>query len=360
MFQEELRAERDKLRNILFQRVEGVAIINSDHIIEYQNESLKEKVGDCLGKECHRVLRECRFPCKKCIMHEAFKTGILQRNEFDTSDGKSYEQTYTPFRESDGKEKVVVTVRDITEIKASRISAYRSEQLVALGELATGVAHEINNPINGIINYAQILLNRHSTDLKVKDIGSRIVKESGRVARIVESLLSFSRREKRSKVTTGFEEIFKDTMTLTAAQMRKDAIHLHSVIPPHLPEISVVPQEIQQVMLNILSNARFSLNKKYPKSHEDKLIEVNADVMSDNGNQYVRISFRDYGTGIPGPIIDKIMNPFFSTKPRGQGTGLGLSISHGIINDHGGEIFIDSIEDKFTNVVVQIPVGNKL
>jgi PAS domain S-box-containing protein len=358
--QEELRAERDKLRNILFQRVEGVAIVNSNYIIEYQNESLKLKIGDGRGKTCYQIFRERQRPCKSCIMHKAFKTGILQRNEFDTSDGKSYEQTYTPFRESDGKEKVVVTVRDITEIKASRISVYRSEQLVALGELATGVAHEINNPINGIINYAQILINKHSNDPKVKDISLRIVNESDRVARIVESLLSFARRERRSKVTTSLGEILQDTLTLTEAQMRKDAIQLNSVIPTHLPEITVVPQEIQQVILNILSNARFSLNKKYPKSHEDKIIEISAGVKSANRNKYLQVSFRDHGTGIPGHIIDKVINPFFSTKPQGQGTGLGLSISHGIINEHGGKMFIESKEDMFTNVIVELPVGQNL
>ena len=358
--QEELRAERDKLRNILFQRVEGVGIVNSNYIIEYQNESLKKKIGDSQGKNCYRVFRERHRPCKNCIMHKAFKTGVLQRNEFDSSDGKSYEQTYTPFKESDGGEKVVVTVRDITEIKASRISAFRSEQLIALGELAAGVAHEINNPINGIINYAQILINKHSKNLKVKDIASRIVNESDRVARIVESLLSFARREKRSKVKANIEKILEDTLTLTEAQMRKDAIHLHSHIPPYLPEIIVVPQEIQQVMINILSNARFSLNKKYRDSHEDKIIKINTNVKSDNGNKYLQISFRDHGTGIPGHIIDKVMNPFFSTKPRGKGTGLGLSISHGIINDHGGKMYIESKEGKFANVIVELPLGQSL
>ena len=254
----------------------------------------------------------------------------------------------------------MVTLRDITEAKASRAAVFRTEQLAALGELAAGVAHEINNPINGILNYAQILINKNRHNPEITEIAGRVVKESDRVARIVESLLSFARRECQSKFPASVEEILEDSLTLTAAQMRKDAIRIHLNVAPGIPRVIAVPQEIQQVLINILSNARYSLNQKYPNGHDEKRIDIEAGQADLDGTPFVRISCLDHGMGIPANIIDKVMNPFFSTKPKGKGTGLGLSISHGIVSDHGGTLAIDGIPDKSARVTLFLPAAHPL
>ncbi len=357
--QEDLRSEHDKLRRILFHRLEGVGIIDADYTIEYLNEPLESELGECKGKKCYRAFRGSHQPCEDCIMQKAFLSGKLERSEFNSASGRIYEQTYTPFSESNGQEKVVVTLRDVTEVKSARAATYRAEQLAALGELAAGVAHEINNPINGIINYAQILINKNSHNSEVNDIASRIRKESNRVALIVESLLSFARRERQYKIPVNLNDMIDDSLTLMMSQMRKEAITVKTDIETNLPPIFAVPQEIQQVFINILSNARYSLNKKYPDSSEDKIIQIKAKFLnSAKTTDYVQISFLDYGTGIPPDIIDKVMNPFFSTKPRGAGTGLGLSITHSIVSEHGGKMVIDSLENEYTSVTIDLPTAS--
>jgi two-component system NtrC family sensor kinase len=355
--QEAIRSERDKLHRILSHLMEGVCIVNTDHIVEYQNDILKKYLGECSGQACYKSFRQTETPCEPCLMHTAIRKGKVQQHEFETPDGRAFEQAYTPVTDVDERQKVVVLLRDVTEKKASMAAIMRAEQLAALGEMAAGVAHEINNPINGIINYAQILVNRSSADSFVCDLGERMIKEGDRIARIVEGLLSFARKKKEEKTLAAVEDILSDSLALTAAQMRKDSIVVKKNIAANLPPVLVQANEIEQVFVNIISNARYALNKKFTEPHKDKLLEISAAAHSANRGLQVRIAFCDYGVGIPANLIDKICHPFFSTKTEGKRTGLGLSISHGIINEHGGKLWIDSIEGKFTRVSVELPAA---
>ena len=128
-----------------------------------------------------------------------------------------------------------------------------------------------------------------------------------------------------------------------------------TAVPSDLPEIVANPQQIQQVFMNLISNARYALNQKYPGVHEDKILEIRGERTVADGGTRVRLTFRDTGTGIPAGLIEKVVDPFFSTKPSGQGTGLGLSICNGIIRDHGGTLRIKSVEGEFTSVTVDLP-----
>lgn len=247
---------------------------------------------------------------------------------------------------------------EITDRRAAEAETIRAGQLAALGELAAGVAHEINNPINGIINYAQMLLNKGIPDSKDQDLAARIIKESDRIAHIVRSLLSFARAGKEEKYPVNIHEIMSETLGLTETQLKKDGIKLEIDIPVNLPRIIAQPQQLEQVFLNIISNARYALNQKYPGEHKNKILEIRSGERMIGKSPYVRISFNDRGTGIPGALLDKVMNPFYSTKPSNIGTGLGLSISHSIIKNHGGKLTIDSVEGEFTKVIIELPVIN--
>jgi PAS domain S-box-containing protein len=356
--QDAIESERDKLERILSHLHEGVSIISRDRVVEYQNQIFSDYFGDCEGQTCHAAIHGEQRPCQPCLMKAALKSGRIRLAEFETPDGRSFEKAYTPVTDVDDQQKVVALLRDVTEKKVATAAIMRAEQLAALGELAAGVAHEINNPINGIINYAQILANKTLEGDPVHDIAARLIKEGDRIARIVEGLLSFARRRHEDKIVVSIDEILSDSMTLTASQLRSDNITVKTDLPDDLPDVKAQAHEIEQVFVNIISNARHALNEKFsePCDHGAKILEITAETATSNGRPYVRVSFKDNGCGISAAVIDKVMNPFFSTKSEGKRTGLGLSISHGIVEEHGGRLSIESEEGRYTKVVMELPV----
>jgi C4-dicarboxylate-specific signal transduction histidine kinase len=247
--------------------------------------------------------------------------------------------------------------QEITDHKLAKAESLRASHLAALGELAAGVAHEINNPTNGIVNYAQILANQSKEGSQEHDLAGRIIKEGIRIAGIVSNLLSFARNGKEEKGPVGIQTIVYDSLALTETQLKKDGIRLMINVPSDLPNFIAHPQQIEQVFLNIISNARYALNQKYPGAHDNKVFEITAKKITADDSPHIQIIFYDRGIGIPPGILNKIMNPFFTTKPYNISTGLGLSISHGIITDHGGNIMADSIEGEFTKIIIELPVG---
>ena len=251
-------------------------------------------------------------------------------------------------------------IEALKEKEKLEVGAMRSAQLASIGEIAAGGAHEVNNPTNSIINLAQILLNECNPESSEHDIAGRILKEGERIANIVTNLLSFARVSKeKEKNPVNLSKIISDTIALAKAQMRKDQIHLLTDIPLSLSKVIANSQQLQQVFLNVIINARYALNQKYSEAHENKIFEILSKELTINKRHYVRVIFQDRGTGIPANKIEKIMNPFYSTKPTGMGTGLGLSISHGIISDHGGHIRVESREGEFTKVIIDLPASDK-
>ena len=248
-------------------------------------------------------------------------------------------------------------LQDITETKKIRAEAMRAGHLAALGELAAGVAHEINNPINGIISYAEILKDESTDRGEDDDIPTRIIKEGDRVAEIVKNLLVFARDRKEEHSPTHIRDILADALALVERQIAKDGIKLKVDVSPDLPKIKALNQEIQQVFLNIISNARYALNQRFPEFHEDKVFEISAETLENKEKNYVRIVFYDRGTGISDRLLDRISEPFYSTKPKNEGTGLGLSISHGIIENHRGKLRFESVEGEYTKVIVDLPLN---
>jgi PAS domain S-box-containing protein len=252
----------------------------------------------------------------------------------------------------------ITVLRTNAEREHARAEAMRASHLASIGELAAGVAHEINNPINGIINYSQILINTTKEGTKEHDIASRIIKESDRIAGIVRSLLSFTHDRGQEKRPVKIHEIISETLSLTGAQLRKDGIKLKVNIPSHLPHIFAQPQQIEQVFLNLISNSRYTLNRKYSHTHEDKFIEITVKETTIEGQQHIQIEFYDRGSGISANLLNKIANPFFTTKPSGEGIGLGLSICQSIVTNHGGNLSFESVEGEFTKVIVTLPASN--
>ncbi len=255
----------------------------------------------------------------------------------------------------------IATIRDLTEEKMRKSEALRAGQLAAIGELAAGVAHEINNPINGIINYTQILLDNADEryDETDKDFMSRIIKEGERIAHIVGNLLSFARQRDDVVEEVYVSEIIEDSVSLLMHQMQKDGIHLTVDIPPDIPPIQGNPQQLQQVIINLLTNAVYALNQRYTEKTREKRLEIRCRTKTAMGKEYVAITVTDWGVGIPQNIIERVFDSLFTTKPPGKGTGLGLSISKGLVREHQGFLSVESRLGGPTVATVDLPIGSK-
>jgi len=364
--EEALRESERNFRNLyreynsLIETIPDRVLLISSHMkILWANSVVKSERGDenLFDKICYKTICKSPGPCSMCPVVKCFSTGVQEREHILTPDNKYFDIIATPIKDEEGKIiKVLQVARDITEKMFLQKDAVRTSHLASIGELAAGVAHEINNPVTGIINYAQILANKNTEGTREYDICKRIIKEGERIALITRSLLSFARPGREKKRTVPLKEIIADTITLSGTQMAKEDIKTIIKLPEDLPDTIVNPAQIQQVFLNILSNARHALNKKYPERHENKIIEISAEKIINNPS-YIKIIFLDYGCGISENIIDKVMNPFFSTEPLGEASGLGLSISYGIIKEHNGKIEIESKEGEFTGVIITLPIA---
>lgn len=233
----------------------------------------------------------------------------------------------------------------------------QAQKLESIGTLASGVAHEINNPLTGIINYAQLIHDRME-NATLRDYAQGIIDEGNRVASIVKSLLSFSRQEKERHSPANMADIVNATVSLIRAVLHRDQIELTMDIPPDLPLLKCRTQQIQQVLLNLLTNARDALNDRYPQPHPDKTLHISVELIERKDGSWLRTIVEDHGSGISADIIDRIFDPFFSTKPREKGTGLGLSVSYGLVRDHHGRLEVESVPNAYTRFIMDLPVEN--
>ncbi len=232
------------------------------------------------------------------------------------------------------------------------------QKLESIGTLAGGVAHEINNPINGIINYAQLIKDKYENDETVTEYSSEIIRESERVVSIVRNLLTFSRNEKESHSPARIDDIINSTVSLISTVFKHDQIKLNIEIPEDLPELKCRSQQIRQVIMNLMTNARDSLNEKFKGYNEQKVMSISVSQFEKEDRRWMRIIVEDAGNGISEDIENKIFDPFFTTKDRAIGTGLGLSISYGIVKDHHGKLYFESTIGKYTRFYLELPIDN--
>jgi PAS domain S-box-containing protein len=311
-----------------------------------------------IGKKVCDILHGGHGDGLQCPLEEfiGYQQTRISETELHGLNG-SYMLTVSPLIEENGEINTTLLVaRNLTEEEVLRAESIRAAQLAAIGELASGVAHEINNPINGIINYARIILDDPG-DREAADNLLNIITEGKRIAAIVSNLLDFARGREDTPIEATIDEIISSSMQLVAHLLKKDGISCSVEIAEDLPPLYCNQRQLQQVVLNIISNARYALNKRYSTPSPEKKLLVQAKLKSIEDKPCIALTITDFGTGISREIRDRLFDPFFSTKPKGEGTGLGLSISHGLISDHGGKIRVRSRLGQWSRFTIELPVG---
>ncbi|MEP6617892.1 MAG: PAS domain S-box protein [bacterium] len=240
-------------------------------------------------------------------------------------------------------------MRDVTDEQRLAEQLLQQEKLAAVGQLVSGVAHELNNPLAGVMAFSQLLLAPPTPlDEESRIAVETIYRESQRAAKIVSSLLTFARQQPAERSTTHLNNIITDTLELRRYALRTAGVEVTLVLQPDLPVTWADPFQLQQVVLNLIVNAEQALGNRLGGG---RILIRSARV----GNQVV-VSVKDNGPGIAPEQRDRIFNPFFTTKPVGQGTGLGLSISDGIIREHGGRIRVESTLGGGATFIVEMPL----
>ena len=342
----------------------AIFLLSPDMTVIWANRYTSVALGygdsDLRGYCCCELFKNAADSCRDCHALECFQTGKPVSTEVTFNDGRIWAVSAFPITDEQGiVNKVVMIYRDITEKIKLKAETMRAGHLASLGELAAGVAHEINNPINGIINYARMLEDKSKHGSKEHELASEIIREGRRITKIVKSLLTFAKSGHEGKSSVSVLTILSDTLSLTQKLLEKNGVHLKTAFPAHPPLIIANQNQIQQVFLNIINNALYALNQRHQGTDKDKRLEIIGKEITTDDQPYMRITFRDWGTGIPASILNRVVQPFFSTKPAGQGIGLGLSISHGIISEHKGRMQIESKEKEFTKVIIDLPINKK-
>ncbi len=227
----------------------------------------------------------------------------------------------------------------------------QSEKMVAVGQLISGVAHELNNPLTAILGYSQLLKSDEFTTPRGADYVEKLYKQALRTHRIVQNLLSVARQHKPERTQARLNHILEDTVGLREYDMKLNNIRVHRDFDPRLPVTSADPHQLQQVFLNILNNA-FDAIQESGGGGGDVWIRT----CTNDGRICVEIT--DSGTGVKNP--HKIFDPFYTTKPVGKGTGLGLSICYGIIKEHAGEILVKNSPPRGATFTIFLPVARPL
>jgi signal transduction histidine kinase len=279
-----------------------------------------------------------------------------------TAEGQSrpVSVSFTPLS-TEGEEVMIISLRDLSlrkKLEAEREEMqqqlYQSSKMASIGELSAGVAHEINNPLNGIINFAQLLKDEETPRSEFEQqMIDGIIGEGERIAQIVRGLLTFARADTYELRQVHFADSIKTSIALFGHQFEKEGINVEIDLEPGLPMVRADGSRLRQVVVNMISNAYQALKAKPADSVERKLFRITARRAGKNG-EIVRVEFYDNGVGIKREDLSKIFDPFFTTRRETGGTGLGLSVSFGIIRDFGGTINVESEEGKFTRFIIEL------
>ena len=334
--QTELQRERDFSSKILSHTQSLILVTDTVGTISYAN----RRWGG-LGFEQSQLLghsfSDLTTPARQSALHEALAS-VASGQQVDNfemqllrGDGQSgqFSVNLSPISGEDGRvNSIVVVMTDVTDSAMLQAKLIHTEKMAAVGQLVSGVAHEVNNPLTAILGFADLLVERNDLPESARRDLRVILQEAQRTKQIVQNLLSFARQMPAQRRHVQLNTILRRTLQLRAYDFLSHDIEIVEQLDESLPEVIGDAQQLQQVFLNILNNAHDAVRE----TGRPPRIEI---ISTRNGSQ-VEVSFRDNGPGITHP--DRIFDPFFTTKEIGKGTGLGLSICYGIVREHGGEI----------------------
>jgi len=353
--QTELQRERDFSSKVLNHTQSLILVTDTKGVISYANRrwgglgfEQRQLLGSPLGSLVAPARQTALLEALSAVAagHQVDNLDVLlQRGEGGTG---QFSANLSPISGDDGEvSSIVVVMTDVTDSALLQAKLVHAEKMVAVGQLVSGVAHEVNNPLTAILGFADLLMENTDIPESARRDLRIILQEAQRTKQIVQNLLSFARQMPPQRRPVQLNAILQRTVQLRAYDFHSHGVEVVERLDEDLPEVIGDSHQLQQVFLNIMNNA-------YDAVHETGRTP-RIEIVSSWKNSYVEVSFRDNGVGIEAP--DRIFDPFFTTKEVGKGTGLGLSICYGIVREHGGEILCHNNPDsQGATFIVRLPL----
>jgi two-component system NtrC family sensor kinase len=328
---------------VLLDRDLRIKMVNKAYLKRY-GVTMEEVVDQPCGE--HHAGRVCPFSC--CNVEKVIRS---MTEEVTGSDGDIFLVHYYPILDDRGEvENIIRYARDVTAQKRVEQKIQQTERMVAMGQLAAGVAHEINNPLGVILCYADLLKRQLEDSPEGLQDLAVIEKHAMSCQRIVSDLLKFARWKETERQLTPLNRTLEEVVQMVSHQFRQHHVEIELHLAEDVPPLSIDVDKMKQVYLNLFMNARQAIK-------DGGKIRVSSRYLEQE--RQVQIVFWDNGSGISPQIRERIFDPFFSTKKTGEGTGLGLSVSYGIVRDHGGEIQVDSEPGRWSQFTIVLPLENR-
>jgi two-component system NtrC family sensor kinase len=337
-----------------------IFLIDTDYNVLLHNDRLPAEMSaqwnKVLSSKCFAKLHDRDRPCTSCPLEDVRRTGKPVYRRWQTEGGILLDLSYYPvFNEEKQLSAVTIIFKDVTEKTKMEAQLVHSAKLAAIGEMAAGVAHELNSPMTVIIGTAQMLVRDFPGDVDRDKIEALedIINCGLRCKRIIQNLLTFSRQDELPTSEIDLNEEVERVLSLIRYQIDRSQVEILPHLDPDLPRINANGPQIQQVLTNFLVNARDALDDG---ERPEKIIQVTTGLRRRDRKSWIVLSVRDNGTGIAPETLPKIFTPFYTSKEATKGTGLGLSVSLGIAESHGGTIEVDSIPGEGSTFSLILPL----
>jgi len=328
-----------------------ILILDNDYNIVFANRAFCdffdfENVGKIIGRKCYEAIQNENKYCIDCPTEKTLESGKVITVEKSLRGEILKYWTYPVYNGKNTIENIVSYSRIITEQKRIEQALIQSEKLKGIGQLAAGVAHELNNPLCAILGFSELLKESIKETDSNYELVNDIIASVQQSKKLVEGLLDYSRQSVTNISYYAIKDVITNTITLIKYKLRMKKINIDIKYEKDLPKVKIDMQKTVQAFLNIITNS-------IDASPKEGSIVIRT---GRHGEEYVSVAFCDNGCGIPQENISQIFNPFFTTKEIGQGTGLGLSIAHSIIEQQNGKIRVESELGKGSIFEILFPV----
>ena len=356
-----LRESEEKYRSMMGAMKDPVYICSQDFRVEYMNPAMIRRTGrDATGEHCFKALHDLDEKCPWC-MHDKVQQGEYYASEIvSPKDNRSYHVSSSPIVHGDGTISKMTVLRDTTDLKKLETQLQQAQKMEAVGTLAGGIAHDFNNILGGIIGYAELAKMKAPDESKVIADLDKLIKSSERAAALIKQILTISRQHKKEQRPVQVRYIVNEALNLLKATL-PSTIEIREDLTKDAGIVNADPTQMHQVIMNLGTNAGHAMQEDGGML-EVSLANVELDDLSAEkhldlaAGSYLRLTVSDTGHGITAEIMERIFDPYFTTKDTGEGTGLGLSVAHGIVKTHGGTITVYSEPGKGTTFHVYLPL----